>query len=449
MAGPRPSGADRVPLNDHEASVLVAARLGREPQDALEAAVALEAWGGLPAEEALACALRVVAAIDPTAPRPTPLHALAVSDQSFAIGDVGFVFGVLFTGFWVSRLAVELGDRGVDRAWRIALPLSLGIQWFFRRRYLSSPDGLGRLRSHAQTVFAPLVLLLGAIGILIRPGGWLAAGLTIVWVGGFVLAQRGWGLGFGASLVAGALVLKVGIAAPTLVAIAVVAVICAAAIALSTVRSSPRRPGSAARALTAGLVGAGLGLLLVVEPRFPWNARGALPALTVVPSLLGSLWGGFHMARLWDVMPQVLVTTTVRKRHEGTAGRLMMRLLVESIARLLLGAGLISLCVMAWVWFDGAVTGPDRRIFISLLVAHGVLAVAGLCVALLEAFGRWAWAIVSVAAGVLVALSLGRWAYELTPGVRITWGAIAALAMALGPLLALLREPDRNLAAGL
>ena len=42
-------------MSDADAENLVVARLGRVPQDALEAAVALEAWGGLAAEEALAC----------------------------------------------------------------------------------------------------------------------------------------------------------------------------------------------------------------------------------------------------------------------------------------------------------------------------------------------------------------------------------------------------------
>ena len=155
------------------------------------------------------------------------------------------------------------------------------------------------------------------------------------------------------------------------------------------------------------------------------------------------------MARLWDVMPQVLVSTSVRKRHEGLAGHLMMRLLGESIARLILGAALGSLAVMGWVRIDGTVSPGDRRIFASLLVAHGVLAVAGLCVALLEAFGRWLWGILAVSTGLGVALALGHWMDRLTPGARIAGGALAALVVAIGPLLALLQEPDRNLAAAL
>ncbi len=45
--------------------------------------------------------------------------------------------------------------------------------------------------------------------------------------------------------------------------------------------AAPPCPGGPVR--PAALIGAGSGLLLVLEPRFPWSAKGVLPTLTVIP----------------------------------------------------------------------------------------------------------------------------------------------------------------------
>ena len=57
------------PLEPADGELLVEARLGRPPQDMLEAAVVLEAWAGVPAQSALAAARELM----PDAPRtPQP-----------------------------------------------------------------------------------------------------------------------------------------------------------------------------------------------------------------------------------------------------------------------------------------------------------------------------------------------------------------------------------------
>ena len=431
-------------LTPDEAVALVERRLGRAAQDPLEIAVVLEAWGGvapqlsLPLAEGVASRLTVgPAPVEPVlVPRPV--------DRSLAIGDVGFVIGVLVVGFWISSLAREFGLLNVDRAWRIALPVSLGLQWLLRRRYLSGADGLGRLRREPW-LLAPVAALVAAMAF-VRPGGLLAAGLTTIWVGGFVLTRRGWGHWFGLILVLAAATLAVGVRpAAIVVAVAVIAAV-GAVVALRGVTPSMRRSGPWQRAVPAGLVGAGMGLLLVIEPRFSWNAPGALPALTVVPSLLGSLWGGLHMTRLWEVMPRVLATTSVRRRSEGKVGRLTSRLLAESLLRLVVGTVAASAAVMLWVTIDGREVAITRR----LLLAHGVLAVAGLAVALLEAFGRWGNALAATLLGVVVALLLHTFVHgTFAPGTRILWGASVCTLAATVPLVRLLREPDRNIAAAL
>lgn len=431
-------------LTEAQALELVAGQLGRAAQDPLEIAVVLEAWGGVAPELSLPLAIAI-------APQAIVLESgteraatIAPADRSMALGDVGFVIGVLFVGFWISSLADEFGLVAVDRAWRFALPVSLGAQWLLRRRYLSGADGLGRLRREPW-VALPLLAVLGGIA-LVRPGGLLAVALTTIWVCGFILTRRGWGPAFGLVLILGAATLKLGL--PPRVIIGSAALLATLG-AVAAVRGSPpslRRPGPWQRAVPAGLIGAGMGFLLVIEPRFAWHAQGVLPALTVVPSLIGSLWGGLHMTRLWEVMPHVLANTSVRRRGEGRIGRLTSRLLLESMLRLVLGATVVSAAVMLWVVADG----QPREITRSLLVAHGVLAVAGLCVALLEAFGRWGYALAATVFGCAVATGLHTVVgHDITPGVRILWGAIACTVASTPPLVALLREPDRNIAAAL
>ena len=57
-------------LSPLHAQRVVEARLGREPQDMLEAAVVLEAWAGIPAGEALQSG-RAIMASDTPEPRPS------------------------------------------------------------------------------------------------------------------------------------------------------------------------------------------------------------------------------------------------------------------------------------------------------------------------------------------------------------------------------------------
>ncbi len=421
---------------------IVVERLGRAPQDGLEAAVVLEAWLGLPASEALEAGHETLTGAD-SPHESSRRRATGSSERSLALGDVGFVIGVLFIGFWVSHLANDLGVTRVDSAWRIALPTSLGFQWALRRRYLAGLDGLGRLRNGAREVLIPFGLLV--LAGLATPGGALASALFIVWTAGFVVARRGWGLTFGIALVIGAALLGRGLGAWTIVGLATGGALGGAAMALRSFPPSARLPAPWLRSAPAAAIGAGMGLLLVVEPKFAWHASGVLPALTVVPSLVGSLWAGFHMTGLWEVLPPALADSTVSagSTRSHQAAKVALFLLVGALLRLVTAAALASGAVMTWVIVRDE---PDRRIVATLLLAHGVLAIAGLAVALVEAFGRWLWAMVAVAIGLLVSTGLHFVVSHPSPGVRILVGACAAVAVAFPPLLAILARPERTIA---
>lgn len=415
--------------------------LGRPTQDALEAAVVLEAWGGVAPGEAFLTTTQPDRmrsdAFRPRVVRADPL------DPSLALGDIGFVAGILGMGFYLSTLTGELGARSVDIAWRVALPLSLALQWAIRRRYLSGSDGLGRLRNDPRV----LSVVLGAMALCvpIRPGGWLAACLVGIWVGGFVITRLGWGLAFGAALLVGAGVLRAGVSPRVVLPILTALALTTATVGVRRCRPSERLAGGRDRAIVAGLIGAGVGGILVLEPRFLWDGRAALVAVTVVPALLGSVWGGWHMGKLWKVLPEALVTQRFSAQPDGAPITVVRALLGGALGRVVLGASVGSVPILVWA-ASGA--GPINDVW-ALLVAHLLLGVAGLAVSLLEAFDRWGTALSAAAVGCVacVVVNVLDPAHDLVPGSRIGIGALVVIVVSSPGLLRLVTHPARTLAA--
>ena len=80
----------------------------------------------------------------------------------------------------------------VERALRLALPLTLALQWALRSRYSRPPVGAAGLRAAAARV------ALGAAAIVVLPAlalgesGALAGLLTLTWTAGTILIRRGW-----------------------------------------------------------------------------------------------------------------------------------------------------------------------------------------------------------------------------------------------------------------
>jgi hypothetical protein len=418
--------------------------LRRPTQDNLEAAVVLEAWGGIAPGEAFGLpptrSEPVAESFGPRSVRSDPL------DAALALGDLGFVAGILGMGFYLSSLSGELGPRTVDIAWRIALPVSLAMQWAMRRRYLSGADGLGRLRNDPRVL--GVVLAAMALCLPIRPGGWLAACLIGIWVGGFVLTRLGWGVVFGIALLAGAGILAAGASATPVLAVLAALAVGAAAYGVHREAPSDRLPGGRERGVVAGLIGAGVGGILVLEPRFLWNGRPALVAVTVVPALLGSVWGGWHMGKLWKVLPEALVQQRFDPSPSGSAPgviHVVRSLLSGAVVRLVVGAVVCSAPIVAWA-ASGA--GPLDDVW-ALLGAHLLLGLAGLVVSLHEAFDRWGTALLAVGLGCLacVVVNVADPHHHLVPGSRIAIGALVVIVAAGPALLRVVSNPARTLSA--
>ncbi len=412
-------------------SALVHARLGRAPQDMLEAAVVLEAWAGVPAQRAL----ETGAALMPEAaapPLPSAARLPAVERRpELLVEAFAFVASVLAVAFWAAPLAAELGAETVTRALTIALPLTLALQWALRSRYLSRPHGLAELARVRAGLGCAAVAVVALPSLALGRAGAVAGLLTLMWTGGGVLMRRGWAVLY-AAIVAGA-TFPMASGGATLEVLVGTAVTIAAAVALALRRAPERsRSGRWGRAATCALLGGGLGVMLVADRSVGWGT-GAAPALALLPSAIAGVWAGMHLARLGHTIPRALAGIPAEDadlmRFEP------LRVLVGAIARLAGGAAAGSIVLALIVPVDAGV-----------LAAFALLGLATLLVSLLETIGRTGWAALGVACAVAAELAVRDAPFAgagLAAGSAA--GALVLLPVAVAPLL----RPARTLATTL
>jgi hypothetical protein len=415
-------------------SALVHARLGRPPQDMLEAAVVLEAWAGVSAQRALEAgsALMPEAA---AAPLPSAAVLPAVERRpELLVEAFAFVASVLAVAFWAAPLAAELGAETVTRALTVALPLTLALQWALRSRYLSRPHGLAELARVRAGLGCAAVVAVALPWLALGRAGAVAGLLTVMWTGGGILMRRGWAALY-AAIVMGATLPMVSGSAPLSVLVGTAGLI-AAAVGLAVRRAPERsRSGSWGRAATCALLGGGLGVMLVADRSVGWGA-GAAPALALLPSAIAGVWAGLHLGRLGHTIPRALAGIPAGPSRERVPTPFEpLRVLLGAIARLLGGAAAGSLAL--------ALIAPVHA---GVLAAFALLGLATLLVSLLETIGRTGWAALGVACA--VAAELAVWDAPFAGGglaAGAAAGALVLLPAAVAPLL----RPARTLATTL
>jgi hypothetical protein len=435
----------RPPLTGERAGRIVRAQLGRPAQDLLEAAVVLEAWGGVPSDAALALDAGVLPArVEP--PARVPIWTAAGDDEgreSIVAEGIGLLVAIVAVAAWAGPLSDQLGAVTLAHALRIALPLTVGLQWAVRSRYLGRPGGLRCLAQERIRV----LLAVAAIGVpfaLVPRVGPLAGVLVLIWVGGTLLARRGWGLAYAALVVGEAFALAAH--APARWALAALAALVLAGVVLGVALArgpAPEAPGRMARALAAGTVGALLGSLLVGDHSLGWGVHGAFPGLALVPSVIGGLWGGYRLWQLHTAIPRGLRGVPLAQASApGWAGP-AMRILGGALVRLA-GAtlALSALVVVASPW----TRGTDEP---GLLAAFGCVALLSLLIGLHESLGHPRWALTVAAVSLAVELAADRWLAFPVTGFALCAAAATGSLLALAPLLRRLRSPGRMLATAL
>jgi hypothetical protein len=435
----------RQPLGPGEADGIVRARLGRPAQDLLEAAVVLEAWGGVPSEAALG----LDAGILPRDAEPDPPGRRSAAAQepggreSIVAEGVALLMAIVAIAAWAGPLSDAFGVHVLQRALQISLPLTLGLQWILRSRYLSRRAGLRCLAEER----VPVVLACAAIagGLLALPGyGPPAAAFVATWVGGTVMARRGWGLVYAMFVVGEAVALQLGEpAARSLEALAGVVLLGVLLAVVTSRGASLEPPGRLARALAAGAIGALLGGVLVGDTSLGWGVHGAFPALALVPSVIGSFWGGYHLWQFHAEIPRGLRGVPLAQASlpiaRGPAAGIVLGALVRLIGITALLSGLV-LAAGHWT------TGTDR---FGLFVAFAAAALVCLFVSLHESLGYLRWAFLVAASSLAIELAVGRWVHLSVPGLGLIAGGTAGTLLALAPLVGRLRSPGRVLATAL
>ncbi|MGB2711944.1 MAG: hypothetical protein WBC33_10540 [Conexibacter sp.] len=431
-------------LEADEASRIVSARLGRPAQDAIEAAVVLEAWGGVPTVTALRLGAGIVPRdAQPALPGRRRAPADASDRESIVAEGIALLMAVLAIAAWAGPMSTQLGAATLETALAIALPVSLALQWALRSRYLSRRGGL-RLVASDVVPLALLAVAIETLLIAIPRSGPIVTTLVAIWVGGTVLARRGWGVAYGGLLMLEAVGLHAELSARlTLGCVAIVTVLAVAIAVHSSSTPSLEPPGNVRRALTAAAVGGLLGGLLVGDMSLGWGVHGAFPALALVPSVVGSFWGGYHLWRLHDEIPRGLLGVPLTEASGPIARSPLAAVAIGALVRLVAITVLLSgLVLAAGIWTHGT-DSP------SVFVAFGCVALVCLLVSLLESLGCLRWALLSAAAGLAVELAANRWGGAAPPGAGLIAGSVVGSALATVPLVGLLRAPGRVLATAL
>jgi hypothetical protein len=433
-----------VRLDPGDAELIIEARLGRRPQDMLEAAVVLEAWAGVPAQGALAAA-RALMPAHPLEPQPSVgVLPRPSSREGVLVEGTAFIITVIAIACWVSPLVSHLGAGVVERALMVALPLTLALQWALRSRYLDHPHGLAQLAGDRVRLVVAALAVVGVPSLALGRAGLVAGLLTVTWTGATILIRRHWPGIYVATILLGTPAM-IAAAAPlaTLGAITGVTAIAVAFALRGSARSGSGASGGLARAVVAGVIGAGLGLMLVLDRTVSWT-DGAVPALALLPSTVASFWGGYHLRHLEQAIPGGV--SGVPASEAGTLGVAWpaLRVLLGGVGRLVLLCAGLSAALLAFTpWLGSSARG------VGVLVGFGLFAVAALLVSLLESMGRGGWALLAVACAVAVEAVVRAAGADPFPGIGLVVGGGVAVVLALAPVIALLSRPARTLATAL
>ncbi|MEA2229521.1 MAG: hypothetical protein QOF04_3151 [Solirubrobacteraceae bacterium] len=430
-------------LDPSHARSIVEARLGREPQDMLEAAVALEAWAGVPAGDALATAGAMMRAGDPESQPSAGRLPRAAARQGVAMEAISFAIAVIAIACWAAPLSRSLGQDVVERALVCALPMTLALQWGLASRFLSRPDGLAHLGRRPWTVALAALALVAAPSAVLGLGGLVAGLLTVTWTGGAILIRRRWAPAYAALVVVAGAAMLAGLLAPLVLgATAAIAAAGVAAALRARTLVPAQSPGRWTRALAAAVIGAGLGALLVADRSVDWTV-GSMPAIALLPSSLASFWGGRHLWRFQQAIPEALSGVAVADTGARGLARRPMGVLLGAVGRLVLLTAGLSLVVLAVAALFELRTSGE-----SVLVGFGLVALATMLVGLLESVGRAPWAIAAVVAGV-AGEAVAPPELASMPGGRLILGASIAVVVVLPMVVAVLARPALTLATSI
>jgi hypothetical protein len=427
-----------------DARLLVEARLGRAPQDMLEAAVVLEAWAGVPAQAALVAASATMPA-EPARPQPSVGRLPRHREREGVLSD-GFAFlvTVVAIAFWAAPLSDDAGLGAVERGLTLALPLTLALQRILGSWFLDRPRGIARLALDKGLLLAGAACVLLLPALLLGTGGALAGLLTVTWTGGTVLIRRRWPEVYMMIILLATAAMLAGAPALQVVAGAAVATLVAVGVALWRAAPVARRPlGRGEPIVVAGAIGVGLGAMLVLDRTVSWT-DGAVPALALIPSTLAALLAGHHLRHLAVAIPKALSGVAANATAGRRLGRAPTRVLLGALGRLLaLSAALSAPLLWLSPWLGESARGA------GILAGFALVALASMLVGLLESLGRGRWALLAVTCGAGAEAGVRLAGVDPFPGTGLVVGGALVALLVTPAVVFLLRRPATTLATAL
>ena len=424
---------------------MIEARLGRGAQDVLEAAVVLEAWGGMRANSALSLGSRVV---PPKPPRWTPGRLTTEESghrESIITEAIALIMAILAVASWAGPLGRQVGTSVLTQAIVIALPTTLALAVGDPQPLPEPPLGLHLAVARSHRAARGAILGIEVPLMLLSSYGPLAGMFVAIWVGGTILSRRGWGLFYGLLLVGTVFALQADLPAyPLLLGLTAIIVIGAVTAIRTSHERSNEPAGRLGRALWAGAMGAALGGLLVGDSSLGWGVHGAFPALALLPSIFGSFWGGYHLWQFYDAVPRGLQGAGLEQANERSVRGPAMRVFLGAVGRLVLLTVVLSVLV---VFISQWTSGTSR---LSLFIGFGCVALLTMLINVLESLAYVQWALMSAVAALVTELVVvDGLSYSPVPGTALIAGTAVGILVALPPLLALLLRPGRVLATSL
>jgi hypothetical protein len=433
-------------LDTERAESIVEARLGRKPQDMLEAAVVLEAWVGVPAGGALDAGERITESTEEKRLPSTGKVPIPKRLEGLALEAVGFIVAMLAIACWAAPLGDDLGGNLVENALRIALPLTVALQWGVNSRYLSRPKGTVILGRH------PIVIALVAAALILVPAaifgrsGLVAGLLTVTWTGGTILIASHLSEGYVGLVLLATTGMFAGLSSIAVLAAVGAATTVAVILAVTTAVNSgepTHRAGRWGRVGTAMAIGLGVGSLLVVDRSIDWTL-GAVPALGLLPSTIASFWAGSYLWRFHHVLPQAVAGVPVSSGTVRGKSKAPLGLLFGSIGRLVFLTTALSLMLV----FGARLLGVEMS-GVSVLVGFGLVALATLLVGLLEAVGQGGWAVIALLIAIAAEIYVSSWDGEYPAGLGLITGAGTAVVISLPIAVFVMSRPATTLATRL
>ncbi len=393
---------------------LVIAKLDRPPQDALHAAVVLEAWAGKRPDQSLDDTQAMSRAGMPlTGPslRPVPLENL-IDLREFTV-----LVTILASVFlWLPALRDLLGTQvSTTMAW--ALPLALGMDRAIRVRYLAT--------GQIQTITPALWYINGAAAVglctfwLISDAAQIGLALTVVWGHAGILAMRKWPLVYINIVIAVATWLYLDQSALIGLTAAGFAMLLATGFAVASTKSDRRLPESLWITGAAGITGAAAGILLTAESEM-WRDRGWWLGAAVLLVSISGWWASARITQLWVELPSQLAKVTLDDEREGWGGLVLSGAVAGALSRVVLPTYVLLLICVAVGESSAAI----------LVGAFAMFAIAMLLLGLVLAAKQWtgAVAVSIVAAAVAIVIPEGTAGIPMLVGSGVAAGGFGLMA---------------------